>query len=85
MAFQRHVWSAFDFSEIGPEVTYNDLRIVWLKMNSERPPGRNRKQAIHFAFKFDVKSTSFQMGAGFRNSVEAGSLPTKRLGVNSAA
>ena len=34
MAFQRHVWSAFDFSEIGPELTYNDLRIVWLKMHS---------------------------------------------------
>ena len=34
MAFQRHVWSAFDFSEIGPKLTYNDLRIVWLKMHS---------------------------------------------------
>ena len=34
MAFQRHVWSAFDFSEIGPELTYNDLGIVWLKMQS---------------------------------------------------
>ena len=34
MAFQRHVWSAFDFSEIGLELTYNELRIVWLKMHS---------------------------------------------------
>ena len=34
MAFQRHVWSTFDFSEIGPELTCNDLQIVWLKMHS---------------------------------------------------
>jgi hypothetical protein len=27
-------WSAFDFSEIGLEPIYNDLRIVWLKMHS---------------------------------------------------
>ena len=32
MTLQRHVWSAFDFSEIGPELTYSDLRIVCLKM-----------------------------------------------------
>jgi hypothetical protein len=34
MALQRHVWSTFDFSEIGSELTYDDLRIVWLKMHS---------------------------------------------------
>ena len=34
MALQRHVWSTFDFSEIESELTYNDLRIVWLKMHS---------------------------------------------------
>ena len=36
MAFQMHVWSTFDFSKIGSELTYNDLRIVWLKMQCEQ-------------------------------------------------
>ena len=36
MAFQMHVWSTFDFSKIGSELTYNDLRIVWLKMQCEK-------------------------------------------------
>ena len=34
-AFQMHVWSTFDSSKIGSELTYNDLRIVWLKMQCE--------------------------------------------------
>ena len=34
MTLQRHVWSAFDFSEIGSELIYKDLRIVWFKMHS---------------------------------------------------
>jgi hypothetical protein len=39
----------------------------------------------HFAPKFDMNSSCFQMDAGFRNSEEVGSLPTKRLGANCVA
>ena len=68
---QRHVWSTIDFSEIGLELVCNDLQILWSKMGSERPPGRNMNQTIHFAFKYGMQSICFLMGAGFGNSVEA--------------
>ena len=43
------------------------------------------EQTLRFALEIDMKSVCFQMGAGFRNSGELRSLPTKGLGANSAA
>ena len=37
MALQKHVWSTFDLSEIGSELSYNDLQIVWLKRWNSQP------------------------------------------------